>query len=358
MTCPLSAASSKAKPAEPPASLKPVPADIDHEQGDVAREDRSNLESDAANSSASAGEKASETVPDASKTLGEGDVVMADQGGDVPSSTPVKEKIVAKMEPAECARGTSSLELSFDGGESDSPLGGKPASSASSRVKEDPDPEPSNRKGGKRRTMRKGDVWCAGCASWKAPDQYMVNQKYCSPCKRLLDRIAGQARRQGQDAWFHEQKGNDKSVKSMLDYMRRLVESAGGAGKPVKFAVATFEESQRAEDRTLVRDGGQMMWERQVGGDMRATDLRSELVAFIKHCQFTFLNRWVFAFSKTPTKKRVRSCSAWTVTRKTLVHAQLRRSLDQPHTHGHPCARQETCDKQICHLHLQPKKLF
>ena len=45
----------------------------------------------------------------------------------------------------------------------------------------------------------------------------------------------------------------------MLDYMRKLVDSAGPGSKSVKFAVATFEEVQKAEQRTKVIDKGSMM---------------------------------------------------------------------------------------------------
>ena len=179
-------------------------------------------------------------------------------------TTPHKGKTRRVVEGADVSSG---LELSFEDRESPSSVPKKTmAASGKAQVKLEPeDPEEQKNKRGKKKGQKKGDVWCAGCAQWKAPDQYMVNQKYCTPCKRLLDRIGGQAKRQGQESWFHDQKGNDKHVKSMLDHMRRLVDSAAPNCKKVKFSVATFEEVQKAEDRTLYRDGGQMMWEREAG---------------------------------------------------------------------------------------------
>jgi hypothetical protein len=96
-----------------------------------------------------------------------------------------------------------------------------------------------------------------------------MNQTLEVHCKKALDAIYGQAKRQGQQAleWFKNSRSDDSKLKLMLDAYRKATDAAnviaaGSKGKP-KWSLVTYMEEIEAASQVAYTDEGEMMWEKQ-----------------------------------------------------------------------------------------------
>ncbi|CAK0890782.1 unnamed protein product [Prorocentrum cordatum] len=97
-------------------------------------------------------------------------------------------------------------------------------------------------------------------AGFLAPRMRRMNQRFEQKCRKVLDRIYGQAKTQGETTWLAEQKADDAKVKKMLDHYRKIIASAEDT-KKARFMVAQYTEVYKTEQGVENIDAGKMMWE-------------------------------------------------------------------------------------------------
>jgi hypothetical protein len=153
---------------------------------------------------------------------------------------------------ASTGSGSPALKLIADGMGEDDDIFGARAAAASS----------GNTKGPKKRKERKGHMTCVGCLSSKLVTDFDLSQKVCKECKRHLDRIAGQCKRQGQMDWFSDQRRDPKKLVAMLSFYKKIMDACSSHEKP-KFNIACYQETHAAEQSVSYSGEGEMMWQEQ-----------------------------------------------------------------------------------------------
>jgi len=134
----------------------------------------------------------------------------------------------------------------------DEDLFGAPAPAAASDIA----------KGPNKRKERKGHMTCIGCLTSKLVTDFDLSQKVCKECKRHLDRISGQCKRQGKLEWFAEQRRDPKKLVSMLAFYKKIADACASTDKP-KFSIAVYQETHAAEQEVSYAGEGEMMWQEQ-----------------------------------------------------------------------------------------------
>ena len=112
----------------------------------------------------------------------------------------------------------------------------------------------------------KGMRHCPGCDKWLPETEFAMNQTNHTECKKILDNISGQARRQGREAqeWLNTIKADPKKCQVMIASYKKASDQAKLLGvKKIQWSVVTYKEEIESSSGVHFTGGGQMMWEKQ-----------------------------------------------------------------------------------------------
>ena len=87
--------------------------------------------------------------------------------------------------------------------------------------------------------------------------------RYCSDCKKYLDRIYNQAKNQQQMTWWKQARSCEKQAREMLGQYRKMLGEVGPSAKRVKINVAELREVVTRQQRQTVSNKGRLMWMRE-----------------------------------------------------------------------------------------------
>ncbi len=103
---------------------------------------------------------------------------------------------------------------------------------------------------------------CPGCAKLFPDDEFNfpAKQIFCFPCKRALDCIAKQARKEDKMSWLSDVRNDPTKVKAMLDSYRARFPLGMPSKKSSAFKLLEYMESLRTFTSGEVKRSSKMMW--------------------------------------------------------------------------------------------------
>ncbi len=133
----------------------------------------------------------------------------------------------------------------------------------------------------------KGMRYCRACNQYKKETEFAMNQAHDNECKRVLDALAGQARRQGPAAleWLAKTKADPKALQEMVASYKKASDEAKQLGvRRVRWNIVTYMEEIQSTTGVEYVEEGEMMWRKQAlrfwqspeGGSMSDEDATLE----------------------------------------------------------------------------------